>query len=87
MKRSDLSELQSRISDIVERSSLRKRARGVSVEAEESIEGGDFLRVIVKLKGSEKLRYRQVAPLLKSIEQSVAEVDERFPSVRFREAA
>lgn len=87
MKRSDLADLKDRIADLVKRSPLAKRARGISIESVESADGGDFLRVTVKVKGSDTLRYRQVAPLMKSIEDTVAEIDERFPSVRFQEAA
>jgi hypothetical protein len=87
MKLTDFSELESRVSEIIRRSPLNSRALGVKIEAEDDIEGGEFLRVIVKLRGSQRLNYRKVAPVLDEIRDTVAEADERFPSVRFQEAA
>jgi len=39
------------------------------------------------LDHSEGLDWDQVEPLVRSIEESVAAVDERFPSIRFADAA
>jgi hypothetical protein len=86
MKLTDFSELEGRIAEIIQQST-GKRAVDVSIEAEEYVEGPGFLRVVVKIKGSQRLNHKKVAPLVDTIRETVGQVDERFPSVRFQEAA
>jgi hypothetical protein len=85
MKHADLSELRDRIVDLARDTAVGKLVESVAVEADE--DDGGFLRVIFQMKDIEKVKAEEVQPLVRSIEDLVAEVDERFPSVRFAEAA
>lgn len=87
MKQADLAELERRIEAISKNSAFGSRVKQVEVEADEDGEGGAFLRVLLHLDHSEGLDWDQVEPLVRSIEESVAAVDERFPSIRFADAA
>jgi hypothetical protein len=87
MKQAETTELKRRIEAIGRASPLGSRLRHVDVEADEDGEGGSFLRVSLQLEHPETLNWDEVEPLVRSIEESVAAVDERFPSVRFADAA
>jgi hypothetical protein len=83
----ELMELRRRIEEVVRSAKkVGRLVQSVDVEAADA-DGSDFLRVVVQVRDIQKLKTDDVLPLLKSIEASVAEVDERFPSVRFAEAA
>jgi hypothetical protein len=69
------------------KSALGPRVRHVEIEADEAVEGGPFLRVMLELDHTDDLQWDSVEPLVRSIEDSVAAVDERFPSVYFADAA
>jgi hypothetical protein len=87
MKQADPAELKCRIEAIIKASPLGSRVTHVDVEPDEDGEGGSFLRVSLQLEHPETLNWDEVEPLISSIEESVAAVDERFPSVRFADAA
>jgi hypothetical protein len=57
------------------------------VEAEADPEGDTFLRVSLELDRTDDLEWDNVEPLVRSIEDAVAAVDDRFPSVYFADAA
>lgn len=83
----DLTELQKHIAKLVRASPIGGRVRNVSVEAEDEGAGGPFLRVIVEMADLENLAEGEAEPVVRSIENAVEELDERFPSVRFADAA
>jgi hypothetical protein len=82
-----LPDLKKRIEAIARRSDLGSRIRNVDIDADEDPLGGAFLRVSFVLDQTNDLEWDSVEPLVRSIEDSVAEVDERFPSVYFADAA
>jgi hypothetical protein len=87
MKQADLAELKRRVEDISKDSALGSRIKQVEIEADEDGEGGTFLRVLLFVDHSDDLDWDNVEPLVTSIEDSVGAIDERFPSVRFADAA
>jgi hypothetical protein len=87
MKQATLSELADRIRQVAEAASIGAQVRGVSVAANDDEAAGDYLQVVIRLTDLAKLKFEDVRPLLRSIEDAVAEVDDRFPSVRFADAA
>jgi len=73
--------------EIARNSSVASRVRDVHVEASDDGLGGEFLSVQFEMADLDTLEPDEVEPLIESIEKTVAEKDERFPSVRFAEAA
>lgn len=87
MKLIDLSSLRDEIWELARKSPVAGRVRDVLVEAGEDGEGGEFLRVQFEMTNLDELAPEDVEPLMRSIEDAVAEKDDRPPSVRFAEAA
>jgi hypothetical protein len=87
MKVSELSDLRARIIKIAKKSTIGGRVQDVIVESDDYGDGTDFLRVSVQLRNIDTITVEDVEPLVKSIEDVVAKLDDRFPSVRFSEAA
>ena len=83
----EIAEIKRRIEAISKASAFGSRVRKVEVEADEDGDGGAFLRVSLQLESPESLDWNEVEPLVRTIEDSVAAIDERFPSVRFSDAA
>jgi hypothetical protein len=59
----------------------------VTLEADRDDEGADFLRVIVQVKPGDEADDDALEALLEVIEEAVEAIDERYPSVRFADAA
>jgi hypothetical protein len=77
--------IQVAVSDLVRRR-LRKGMESVSVEPAEDKDGDEYLLVTVRLASS-KIEDEALEKLLEDIESEVAGLDERYPSVRFLDAA
>ncbi len=87
MKHAEISELKRRVEAIAMKSNLAPRIRQVEIDSDEDPEGGPYLRVLLQLDHTDDLEWNEVEPLVRSIEDSVAAVDERFPSVYFADTA
>ena len=91
MKQADLKDLKVRVARVVGESDLATDVQDVDVEVGADEFGDQFLRVILKvaLKTSRPGQYgwKRIASLVREIEDEVAELDDRFPSVRLAEAA
>ena len=87
MKTAELDDLKIRIAGLAKKSAVGGRLRDVLVEASDDGEAGDFLRILIELDDLQHVKVEEVEPLIKSIEVAVAQLDDRFPSVRFGEAA
>ena len=87
MKQAEISELQHLIEAVARNSNLAPRIRQVEIDTDPDSDGGAFLRVSLQLDHTDDLEWDMVEPLVRSIEDSVAAVDERFPSVYFADAA
>lgn len=84
---SDLSELKERVLDTAKKSPVGPQVQAVELEADRDDQGADFLRVTIQLKNGGKAKDADLEALLESIEDAVGAVDERYPSVRFADAA
>lgn len=87
MARADIDLLKSTISDLVSRSPVARHATNVSLEADRYEITGDFLRVVVELDTLDGIRDNELIDLIEAIEDSVRQLDERYPSVHFLDAA
>jgi hypothetical protein len=77
--------IQAAVSDLVRRR-LKKAVESVSVDPAEDEEGDEYLLVTVKLSAA-NIDDEALEKLLEDIESEVAGLDERYPSVRFLDAA
>lgn len=66
---------------------LAKLVAGVELESDLDEFGEEFIRVIVKLNPTEKDIDAALEAALERIEDAVARLDDRYPSVRFLDAA
>ena len=87
MKQADFSVLRQRVLDVARQSAVSKRIRDVVLDSDQDEEGEDFLRVILKMESLDGVSDADLQALAESIEAAVADVDERFASVRFADAA
>ena len=87
MRQADLSLLHERISNVVRTSPVGKRAGRVSLEPDQDGDGDHFLRVMIELKAAGKVRHSELVTLVRAIEDTVQDLDDRFTSVRFPDAA
>jgi hypothetical protein len=87
MKQADLQELQNRAAELAKASSVGDRVRNVTVEGSGDDETGEYLRVQVELTDIDRLPLDELRRLMQAIEDALTPLDERFPSVRFSEAA
>jgi hypothetical protein len=83
----ELSTLRDRVAEIAENAAIGDGVADIVLEADKDADGDDFLRVILKIRGLDRASYEDLASLVTSIETVVGDLDERFPSVRFAEAA
>lgn len=77
--------IQAAVSDLIRRR-LPKGVETVSVEPSEDEDGDEYLLVTVKLANPD-IDDEALEKLLEDIESEVAGLDERYPSVRFLDAA
>lgn len=88
MKVADLDEVRRLVTEMVRNSEFSEQFRAVTVNAnDEETEGGAFLRVMLETQDTAHLDFQRLLPFVRLIEDRVAEIDDRFPSVRFPEAA
>lgn len=87
MKHADLTTLKETIEGVLRQSPLADQFKEVSVE--EGMDDADhvFLRVVLHLAEPEKVEWKTISPIVRDIEDAVAENDDRFPSIRLAEAA
>lgn len=79
--------LTSKIVETVHASRVAADVTDVSVEPDTDNDGIAFLRVKVTLKDTQKADDDDLDALLEDIEEAVLEIDDRYPSVRFLDAA
>lgn len=83
----DLDELRKRVLATARESSLKDQIHDITLESASDDDGSDFLRVFVELKQAEKTPQAELLALLEAIEEMISGIDDRYPSVRFAEAA
>ena len=84
---SDLDSLKLRVLEAARESAVADQVEDVSLEVGRDDEGNPFLRVVVQVKSCVDKADADFEALLESIESTVGAVDERYPSVRFADAA
>jgi hypothetical protein len=85
--RSDLETLKQRVLEAAKRSTVAAQVEDIALEPDRDEEGTDFLRVVVQMKNIGHTVDADFEELLEAIEKTVGDVDERYPSVRFSDAA
>ncbi|WP_375429435.1 hypothetical protein [uncultured Sphingomonas sp.] len=83
----DVVTLKDRVLRIAKASSLADAVDDVRVESASDREGSDFLRVEVTVRLPKRDVDADLNTLVERIESEVATVDDRYPSVRFLDAA
>ncbi|RBP12321.1 hypothetical protein DFR50_114151 [Roseiarcus fermentans] len=83
----DLKTLKQLVIETARKSPVGPKVEDVEVEPNRDREGDEFLRVIIRLKTVDKDDDPALAQLIEAIETAVGEHDERYPSVRFPDAA
>jgi hypothetical protein len=83
----DLAVLRERVLAAARSTDVGTQVADVTLEPAQDDDGADFLRVIVQVTDVEKGGDEAFEALLERIEGAVAELDERYPSVRFADAA
>ncbi len=87
MSNAEFSEVTRRVQEVVGKSDLAEQVTGISVAETTDESGSEFLRVVLSLRSLKKLDFDRIEVFVRAIEDSVAEVDDRFASVRLAEAA
>jgi hypothetical protein len=82
-----LSEIRLKISQVVQDAAIAPLVEDVRVEAAKDEDDDDFLRVYIRLKPTDRDIDTELVAFIEHIEDAVAEIDERYPSVRFLDAA
>lgn len=83
----DFQVIRERVLDVTRASPIGERLLDVVLEGDRDDEGADFLRIILQVKSLDGVSDDQMAAVVESIEKVVSDLDERFPSVRFADAA
>jgi hypothetical protein len=87
MKKAELQDLQIRVEQLVKASTISNDVNAVEVEAEVDEYGDQFLIVSLTTAKPSKLGWSIISTLVRRIEDEVALLDDRFPSIRLAEAA
>ena len=83
----DLTTLKDRVLETTKASPVAAEVQDVELEPGSDDEGGDFLRVVIHLRHGEHTTDEDLLALIEAIEDAVGDIDERYPSVRFADAA
>ena len=87
MAHADFSTVTSKVRETIDGSVLAPQIVGVSVDENTDEGGGEFLRIFLTFRNLKALDFDRIEDFVRQIENSVAEVDDRFASVRLAEAA
>lgn len=83
----DLETIRDRVVEATKSSAAKVGVADITLEADRDDDGTDFLRVIVQLKPRKEPNDKALEALLETIEGAVGAIDQRYPSVRFVDAA
>ena len=83
----DLAILKQLVIETAKKSPLSERVQGVELESDRDNDGAEYLRVMIRVKNVAEPDYAALSNLLEAIESAVGERDDRYPSVRFPDAA
>jgi len=83
----DLDIIKEKVLDASKAAEAKVGISDITLEVDHDDDGDDFLRVIIQVKHSERATDADFEAWLEAIEKAVGEVDTRYPSVRFADAA
>lgn len=84
---SSIEELKQIVEAAIKSAPASKQIRSVNIEPEVDDEGTEFLRVILGVRDEGQQDEEALEALLEKIEGALLEIDSRYPSVRFQDAA
>ncbi len=87
MKTATIEEITARVKARLQESGLAPQVRGVSVEPVGTYGDDEVLRVRIRLDHPERIVTKDASILIDQIVDDLWSIDDRFPSVRFDEAA
>jgi hypothetical protein len=87
MKQAEFSVLKKRVEDVTHDSPVGNRIKNIVIEADDDGTGSDFLRVILETAPLDEVKDSDLISVIESIETALLDLDDRFPSVRFADAA
>lgn len=82
----DLSSLKKKVTETVEAGSLADQVGAIDIESDIDRDELEFLRVVIALKAG-GVADEELERLLEDVEKAISELDERYTSVRFLDAA
>jgi hypothetical protein len=83
----DLDTIKERVVGATRAAEAKVGIADITLEVDHDDDGNDFLRVIIEVKHSDRATQADFETWLEQIEKAVGEVDSRYPSVRFADAA
>jgi hypothetical protein len=83
----DLAEIKERVVSATTAAAAKVGIADIILEVDRDEDGDDFLRVIIEVKHGERAKDADYEAWLEAIEKAVGEIDDRYPSVRFSDAA
>jgi hypothetical protein len=86
-RRTDLSDIRAKVNEIVSQSRIARHVRRVELVPDTDGDGDEFIRVEISLSTRSSEYDRDLQALTREIRDAVDELDERFASVRFPDAA
>ena len=86
MSQMTIEDLTQRVQAVLDRSPLSHRVKGVAIEPVD-FDDDEVLRVTIKVSKPDSVKTEEALLLLQNIHDELSELDDRFPSVRFAEAA
>lgn len=87
MTTTSIDELTQRVRALLADSDFKDLVRDVRIEPALSEDDWEVLRVFLQVTDSKKVQVQKASKLIRRTVDSILEVDDRFPSVRFAEAA
>jgi hypothetical protein len=79
--------LKERVLEAARQSAVAAQVEDIALEPDCDDDGTDFLRVVVSVTNNDRREDAGFEELLETVEQVVGDVDERYPRVRFADAA
>lgn len=83
----DIKEIEKAVGAAARQGPLADFIQGIAVEADQDEDNEDFLRVMIQLRHVKKNVDAELEAMLERIEETLAGIDNRYPSVRFLDAA
>ena len=87
MATASIEDLMERVRLLLEQSSLRDAFRGVAIEPAHTYGDDEVLRVYIQVAEPDRIPTEDAVAVSRQVVDDLSELDDRFPSVRFAEAA